>query len=144
MTFRLLCLLPSAAFFTLTIWHFGSPPPRSPLRWRLCFDWSADLSTGVFFSIRENEASFFSVDPHLANLHPNLLLLGCRLRFNPTSIFLGAIFDRSLSFSKHVSSLKVKFSPRLKALCCISASSWSLFKESLSLLHKAFLRPLLT
>ena len=58
MIFRLLCLLPSAVFFTLTIWPFGPPPPRSPLRWRthkeLCFDWSTGLSTGVFLSIQEN------------------------------------------------------------------------------------------
>ena len=58
MIFRLLCHLPLAALFTLTIWPFGPPPPRSPLRWRLhkelCFDWSADLSTGVFLSIRAN------------------------------------------------------------------------------------------
>ena len=58
MIFRPLCLLPSAALFTLTIWPFGSPPPRSPLRWRphkeLCFDWSAGMSTGVFLSIRAN------------------------------------------------------------------------------------------
>ena len=58
MILRPLCLLPSAALFTLTIWPFGPPPPRSPLRWRphkeLCFDWSAGLSTGVFLSIRAN------------------------------------------------------------------------------------------
>ena len=58
MIFRHLCLLPSAALFTLTIWPFGPPPPRSPLRWRphkeLCFDWSAGLNTGVFLSIRAN------------------------------------------------------------------------------------------
>ena len=34
MIFQLLCLLPSAALFTLTIWPFGSPPSRSLLRWR--------------------------------------------------------------------------------------------------------------
>ena len=42
MIFRLLCLLPSAAFFTLIIWPFGLPLLRSPLWWRLhkelCFD----------------------------------------------------------------------------------------------------------
>ena len=90
------------------------------------------------------EASFFSMDPHQANLQPNLLLLGSRLRFNPTPTFLGVTFDRTLSFSKHVSSLKAKFFPRLKALRCISASSWGPSKESLSLLYKSFLRPLLT
>ena len=55
MIFRPLCLLPSAALFTLTIWPFGPPPPRSLLRRRphkeLCFDWSAGLSTDVFLSI---------------------------------------------------------------------------------------------
>ena len=90
------------------------------------------------------ETYFFSVDPHQANLQPNLLLLGSRLRFNPTPTFLGVTFDRTLSFSKHVSSLKAKFFPRLKALRCMSASTWGPSKESLSLLYKTFLRPLLT
>ena len=86
------------------------------------------------------EASFFSVGPHQPNLQPNLLLLGSRLRFNPTPTFLGVTFNRTLSFTKHVSSLKAKIFPRLKALRCISASSWGPSKEFLSVLHKAFLR----
>ena len=90
------------------------------------------------------EASFFSVVPHQANLQPNLLLLGSRLRFNRTPNFLGVTFDRTLSFSKHVSSLKAKFFPRLKALRCISAFLWGPSKESLSVLYKSFLRSLLT
>ena len=61
MIFWLLCLLPSATLFTLTIWPFGTPPLRSPLRKRphkeLCFDWSAGLSTGVFPSIQANVRS---------------------------------------------------------------------------------------
>ena len=150
MIFRPLCLLPSAALFRLTVWPFGPPPPRSPLRWRphkeLCFDWSTGLSTGVFLSIQANVRPPPSKceDPHQANLQPNLLLLGSRLRFNPTPTFLGVIFDRTLSFSKQVSSLKTKFFPRLKALRCISASSWGPSKESLSLLYESFLRSLLT
>ena len=58
MIFLLLCLLPSAALFTLMIWPFGPSPPRSLLRWRphkeLCFDLGAGLSTGVILSIRAN------------------------------------------------------------------------------------------
>ena len=80
------------------------------------------------------EAFIFSVDPHQANL----LLLGSRLRFNPTPTFLGVTFDRTLFFSKHVSSLKAKFFPRLKALRCISASSWGPSKESLSCIKLFF------
>ena len=90
------------------------------------------------------EASFFSVDPHQANLQPNFLLLGSRLHFNPTPTFYGVTFDRTLSFSKHVYSLKAKFFPRLKALRCICASSWGPSKDSLSFLYKSFLRSLLT
>ena len=36
------------------------------------------------------EASFFSVDPHQANLQPNLLLLGSCLHFNPTPTSFGS------------------------------------------------------
>ena len=62
------------------------------------------------------EASFFSVDPHEANLQPNLLLLGSRLRFNPTlQHFLGSP-SIALFFSEHVSSVKIKFFLRLKFL----------------------------
>ena len=55
------------------------------------------------------ETSFFLVDPHQANLQPNLFLLGSHLHFNPTPTFLGVIFDRTLFFSKHVSLLKAKY-----------------------------------
>ena len=58
MIFRPLCLPPSAALFTLTIWPFSPPPRPSPLRWRphkeLCFNSSAGRSTGVFLSIQAN------------------------------------------------------------------------------------------
>ena len=84
------------------------------------------------------------MDPYQPNFQPNLLLLGSRLHFNPTPTFLGVTFDCTLSFSKHVSSLKAKFFPRLNALHSISASSWGPSKESLSLLYKSFLQPLLT
>ena len=148
MIFRPLCLLPSAALYAddLAIWSSSPLVPTAVEatqgalfrleRW--CEHWCLPLNPS------KGDASFCSVDPHQGNLHPNVLLLGSRLRFNPTSTFLGVTFDRTLSFSKHVSSLKAKFIPRLKALRCITASSWGLSKESLSLLYKAFLRPLLT
>ena len=89
------------------------------------------------------EASFFSVDPHQANLQPNLLQLGSRLRFNPTSTFLGVTFDRTLSFSKHASSQKTKFFPRLKALRCIFASLCGPSKESSLFCINLFFSPFL-
>ena len=81
------------------------------------------------------EVSFFSVDPHQAKLQPDLLYSAGA----SVSIPL-----QPLSFPKHVSSLKAKFFPRLRALRYISASSWGPSKESLYLLYKDFVRPLLT
>ena len=134
MIFLLLFLLPSTALFMLTIWLFDPPPLLlSLLRRRphkeLSFDWSAGLNTGVFLSIREN------MRPHSSqvDLQPHLFLFNSSLHFNPTPTFLGVTFDRSLSFSKHVSLLKAKFFSRLKALRCISASPWGISKESHSL-----------
>ena len=133
--------LPSSVncFFTLIIWPFGPPPHRSPLQWRphkeLCFDWSASRSTGVLLSVRAN------VRPPSSQWIPTKLISSptfCYLTPASVSIplqpFLGITFDRTLFFSKHVSSLKAKFFPRLKALRCICASSWGPSKEFLSLL----------
>ena len=149
MIFQLLCLLLSAVLFALTIWPFGPPPHSVPT--------AVEATQGALLQLehwseywclplnpRKCEAYFFSVHPYQANLQPNHLLLGSRLCFNPTPTFLGVTFERTLSFSKHVSLLKAKFFPHLKAICCISTSSWGPSKESLSLLYKSFLQPLLT
>ena len=136
MIFQPLCLLLSAALFMLTIWPFGPLPPRSPLRWRphkkLCFDWSAGLSTGIFLSIRAN------VRPPSSQWLPTKLTSSPTFFYSaPASVLIPLqLFSGSPStalFSKHVSSLKAKFFPCLKALHCISASSWgpSLFCANL-------------
>ena len=115
MIFRLLCLLPSAALFTMTIWPFGPPPPRSPLLWRphkeLCFDWSAGLSTGVFLSIRAN------VRPPSSQWIPTKLISSPTSSYSaPASVsiqlqlFSGSPSTALFAFTKHVSSLKAKFS----------------------------------
>ena len=84
------------------------------------------------------------MDPHEANLQPRLLLFNFRLHFNSITFCLWVTAECTFAFSKHVFSLKVKFFHRLKALRCISASLWGPSKESLSLLYKALLQPLLT
>ena len=95
MIFWLLCLLPSAALFTLTIWPFGPPSPRSLLRCmphkELCFDWSAGLSTVVFLSIRAN------VRPRSSQWIPTKLTSGSTSSYSapasvsiPLQLFLGS------------------------------------------------------
>ena len=126
MIFRPFCLLPSVALVMLTIWPFDPPPPRFPLRWRshkeLCFNWSADLSTGVFISIPTN------VRP------PSFQWIPTKLTSSPTSSYSAPafisiplqLFLRSPSnalFPFLSIYLKAKFFPLLKALHSISASS---------------------
>ena len=90
------------------------------------------------------ESSFFSTDPHQATFQPRLNSLGIPLMFNSTPKFLGVTFGRTLSFGAHVLSLCSKLYPRHKALRSIATASWGPTKESLSLLYKAFVRPVLT
>ena len=86
-------------------------------------------------NLRKCETSFFSVDPHQANL----LLFTPFLPFHcHTNFSLGHLQPHF--FLEHVSSLKAKFFLRLKALRCISTFSWGSSKEYHSLLCKAFLR----
>ena len=149
MIFRLLNLLPSATLFTLTIWPFDLLPLWSLLRWRphkkLCFDWSAGLSNGVFVSIRANvrPPSSHWIPTKLTSNPISSYLAPASVSI-PLQLFWGSPSTALFSYSKHVSSLNAKFFPRLKGLRCISASSWGPSKESLSFLYKSFLRSLLT
>ena len=112
----------------LVIWS----SPWSLLRWRphkgLCFDWSAGLSTSVFFSIQANTRYSFQWLPTKLTSYPIPI---------PTPTLFGVTFKCTLSFSKVF--LLSKFLFCLMAFCYISASSYGPSKEFLSLLYKAFL-----
>ena len=69
----------------------------------------------VSLNLSKCEVFFFSVDPHQAKFQPSFLLFNSRLHFNAIQTFLGVTFNCTLSFSKHISSLKAKFFPRFKA-----------------------------
>ena len=90
------------------------------------------------------ESSLFTTDTHQAQLQPSLVLQGTPLQFNPCPKFLGVTFNRTLSFGDHIHSLKAKFFPRLKALRSIASATWGPSKESLTILYKAFVRPVLS
>jgi hypothetical protein len=74
-------------------------------------------------NVAKCEGSFFSTDPRQAHLQVNLSLFNTPLNFNPTPIFLGVKFDRTLSFLPHVRGVQSRSAPRLKALKSISAKS---------------------
>ena len=149
MIFLLLYPLPPAVFFMLTVLSFGSPPPGSLLCWRLhkklYFDWSAGRSTGVFLSIRANVKPFSSqstptkLTSNPISSHSTLVFVSI-----PLQLFLRSHSTAPFPFLSMYLRRRPSFFPRLKALRCISASSWGPTKQYLSHLYKAFLRPLLT
>ena len=86
----------------------------------------------------------FLKDPYQSRIQPSLYIFNTPLKFNPHPTFLGATFDRTLSFKHHILSLRKKFHSRFRAFRSIASASWSPLKESLCTLYKAFIRPILT
>ena len=133
----------------LTIWPSGPPPQTCSKHLLLSNPPSMSQKRGPtygdFLSIQRSADPPFSLQIRIKPLsRPLLNLLGIPLLFNPTPKFLGVTFDRTLSFGAHVQSLCSKFYPRHKALRSIATASWGPTKESLSLLYKVFVQPVLT
>ena len=84
------------------------------------------------------ESSFLSTDPHQATFQPRLNLLGIPLLFNPIPKFLGVTFDWG---SRPIPVFQILFTPQSPSLHshCLLGSH-----ERISLLYKAFVRPVLT
>ena len=117
MIFVLLCLLPSASFFILTIWPFG-PPPRSPLRWSYTrsVDWTGALiwvpvsssqceQMWGFFLLSESTPSFAQLPPLFqshsnfswGHLRPHFFpFVNMYLRWRPSSKLVARPYDVSL------------------------------------------------
>ena len=73
------------------------------------FDWRAGLSNDTFPHPGKVQSTLLVVGLPHATLQSCFFMLNSTLCFNPTSPFLGVIFDRTLFFSNHVSSLVAKF-----------------------------------
>ncbi len=90
------------------------------------------------------EVTLFSTDSKQSKIHPSLSICSKAIPFNPTPIFLGVKLDRTLSFSPYASLLRSRCALRLKALKSLASKSWGPTKESLRLLHLAFIHSLLS
>ena len=130
----------------LAIWASDPSVPRATAAVQAALDSVSQWSSEFLLPLNPQkcEVSFFSTDPYQANLQPSLFLYNTALTFNPTPIFLGVTFDRTLSFSSHSKSLRSRLLPRLRALKSISLQYWGPQKESLSTLYVAFCRSVLT
>ena len=130
----------------LALWASSPSVPLATSALQLALDrlslWSREWLLPL--NPRKCEVTLFSTDTSQASLQPQLFLDGSLLPFKSNPTFLGVTFDRTLSFRPHVSSLRAKFLPRLKALKAVASASWGPSKESLASFFKTFLLPVLT
>jgi len=83
------------------------------------------------------EASFFSNDTREARWAPSISLLGTKLAFNKTPVFLGVVFDRTLSFGPQVEAVQRKVGERYNLLAVLAAREWGWKKEYLKRVYHA-------
>ena len=59
--------------------------------------------------------------------------------YNPNPVFLGIIFDESLSFNSHFNNLKSRAQSRLNIIKIFSHKSWHLSRETLINIYNALI-----
>jgi ribonuclease HI len=103
----------------------------------LCL-WSKEWKMNI--NATKCEAAFFSKDPAEAKWVPSLNVNNSPIGFNPTPVFLGVKFDRTLSFRPHVDAVAQKMKKRLNTLRVLTGTKWGCHREDLRLLYITFIR----
>ena len=96
-----------------------------------------------FSQSKQTEGSCSLVDPSQANLLSLFYQFNLPLPLNHAPTFLGVTFNRTLSFSVHVSAFRAILHS-FRGLYPVSLPLHGPFKESHSLLYKAFLWSVIT
>ena len=104
-------------------------------------DWSAEWN--LFLNVDKSNCSFFSTDPHQANLQPNLTLTSRPLPFCRNPTFLGITYDRTLSFHQHTKNVTAKTMPKITALKSLASPHWGASSSCLRTIYQTLVRPTL-
>ena len=83
------------------------------------------------------EVSFFSNDTGEAGWVPSIALQGTTLAFNKTPVFLGIVFDRTLSFGPQVDAVRKKVGGKCNLLAVVASREWGWKKEYLKRVFQA-------
>ena len=86
--------------------------------WRCCRRKKLNLN------LSKCEVSFFSNDSGEAGYQPEVRVEGVALRVNPAPVFLGVMFDRTLSFAPQASRAAAKIRRGARVLGALGGTTW--------------------
>ena len=89
---------------------------------REVFRWSQEKK--LMLNLDKCETSFFSTDPHEAKWQPQVMAEGKLLKFNPTPVFLGVMYDRTLSFGPQAERTAAALFKKNRLLVALAGSDW--------------------
>ena len=91
-------------------------------------------------NVAKCEVSFFSNFTGEAKWSPAISLQGMPLTFNRTPVFLGVVFDRTLSFGPQVDTVQKKVGEKCNLLAVLASREWGWKKEYLKRVFQATIR----
>ena len=86
------------------------------------FRWSQEKK--LMLNLGKCEVSFFSTDTHEAKWQPCVKVGATSLKFTPNPVFLGVMYDRTLSFRPQAERTAASLSKKTRLLSALAGSEW--------------------
>ena len=86
------------------------------------FRWSQEKK--LMLNLGKCEVTFFSTDTHEAKWQPSVSVGGTSLKFSPTPVFLGVMYDRTLSFRPQAERIAASLSKKTRMMSALAGSEW--------------------
>ena len=86
--------------------------------------WRWSQEKKLMLNLGKCEVSFFSTDTHEAKWQPHVNVGGASLKFSPTPVFLGVMYDRTLSFRPQAERTAASLSKKARLLTALAGSEW--------------------
>ena len=102
---------------------------------RTVWMWSRERK--LTLNLSKCEVSFFSTDSHESCWQPVVEVGNTRLRFNPNPVFLGVMYDRTLSFGPQARRVAADVSRGSRLLSAVSGREWGWHAPSLRRVYQA-------
>jgi len=84
----------------------------------------------------------FTPDSKQARLKPRMFFSDTTpVKHEPFPVFLGLVFDRTMSFTKHTNEVKRRMLKRVNALRALTGTSWGADTNTLRVTYKSYVEP---